>query len=101
MNGQHDVPLDRRKVLDLFYVSVFALCIATPLIYSLTVLYTNWVETATGLVLIPNNKAWLWTYIISHYFIGVLQLAAGILLLVAVFKIRKFLVDLGRKNQVN
>lgn len=52
-------------------------------------------------MLIPGNKYWTWSYVISHYSIGVIQIAAGILLLVAVSQIRSFLVEIGKRTQVN
>jgi len=70
-------------------------------VYYLILFYINWANQATGTNPSETNMFWLWTYTISHYSVGALQLVSGVFLLVAVYLIRRFLVDTGMGNHVN
>jgi hypothetical protein len=98
--GQMSVPEKKRKSLNVCYIFVFMLIIFSKAINSCTLVFINWSEKDTGKDILEESKFWFWTYFISRYSVGVIQVFVGLVLLVAVYKIRKQLIDFGRGTQI-
>jgi len=84
----------------MLYWVLFAANIVASIGYNFVLLYVNWVFVKENYEPL-YNPFWFWAYTITHYSVGALQLVSGIYLLVAVYLIRKFLVDQGMRNQVD
>ena len=85
----------------LYFILLWANIIG-PIVESIVLEYCNWTEKATGKNLISDETPfWFWAFTLTRYSTGFLQLVSGIFLLVAVAKIRSFLVSSGLSEQCN
>lgn len=98
---QAEQPESQVKRLKLLNTLMLAINIFVPIVYSLVLIYINIVEVRDGASPISTSVLVFWTYTVSHDMVGVLQLVSGIFLLVAVFKIRSFLLGAGMRTQVD
>lgn len=97
---REEMPERKRECMKWLFYVMFGLNIFDPLVYYLILFYGNWVSVETTVSPL-NQPGWDFTYQFTHYMVGGLQVASGFFLLVAVYMIRKFLVEQGMKNQVN
>ena len=73
--------------------------ILVPLVYNFVLIYINVESIRTGTSPADEIGSFMyWAYNVSHDLVGVLQLVSGIFLLVAVSKIRSFLLKAGMRN---
>lgn len=77
-----------------------ALNIVTPILYNVILWFDNFYSIFRNAVMF-ENIGWLDVYLTLRFSVGSEQLVSGTFLLIAVFMIRKFLVDHGMSHKIN
>lgn len=85
------MPISKEQCLATLYISLLVLNYLLPVFQVCVLIILNWVETSKGVNLVETSAFWGWALLVSRYGVGVLQLMSGIFLLVAVYRIRKFM----------
>lgn len=95
-----EVPQTREKWLTRMNVTLLILNGLAPLCALIIHEYANWLYSCCGIDILAS-KSRLTMYSTFRYSVGFFQLVSGILLLVAVAKIRSFLVESGLTHACN
>lgn len=96
-----EMPTENKKRWNQIYWAVMILNIVDIFAYDGILLYVNITEIHCACDPLGSSVLLFWAYTVSRYMVGLLQIVSGIILLVAVYKVRSFLVKVGMANQVN
>lgn len=98
---QKEIPDGRKRRLELLNKICLTLNYGVVIAYYLTLFMGNYISVVYmegESFLAPDNPFWFFVYIFTRYSEGAMQLVSGVFLLLAVFKIRSFLIEHGLKD---
>jgi hypothetical protein len=95
------VPKEKTKRLQLINSIAQCMNLFMTLAYNFTLFYNNWTVIKTGVLLTQTSDLMTFIYTVTHYSVGGLQLVSGVVLLVAVYKIIRFLFKQGLQKEMN
>ena len=99
--ARQEMPESHQKNLALFNKIILAINIFFVLSYDILQFTINFMLTEHTDLDMTTKSALFYAWLSTHYGVGLMQLVSGIYLLVAVNKIRTFLVNQGMSKQVN